>query len=191
MPRPSDDDIKRELRRDLAAARAALPEDARARASTTVVEHVTALVGAASTVAIYLAVRDELNVDAAFATLAARGTTVAVPRTPPDGDLLHMVACARLPVTAGRFGIREPSAGAALPPHALDAVLVPGLGFSPAGARIGYGGGYYDRFLATLREDALRIGVCYECQVRDRLPMAQHDVPMTHLITEARVIAIA
>ncbi len=78
-----------------------------------------------------------------------------------------------------------------MPAQALDAVLVPGLGFSPDGARIGYGGGYYDRFLATLREDALRIGVCYECQVRDRLPTEQHDVPMTHLITEARIVAIA
>lgn len=191
MPRPSDDDIKRELRRELAAARAALPADARTRARTDVVERVTALLGSVDTVALYLAVRDELNVDAAFAPLVAGGATVAMPRTPLEGGLLQMIACDRLPTATGRFGIREPAEGDAVPARALDAVLVPGLGFSPDGARIGYGGGYYDRFLATLREDALRIGVCYECQVRDRLPTEQHDVPMTHLITEARVVAIA
>lgn len=190
MPPATDAAHKRELRHDLKAARAALPVTLRRDAEVQVAASIGELLAGATFVGIYLAVRDELSVDAVFAELRSRGVRVAVPRVPDAPDVIEMVVTDALPVRPGRFGIREPSDGDVIGPRTLDAVLVPGLGFAPDGGRLGYGGGYYDRFLATLRDDALRIGVCYECQVRTELPMQEHDVRMTHLITEARIVAV-
>lgn len=68
----------------------------------------------------------------------------------------------------------------------FDVIIVPMLGFDPALHRIGYGGGYYDRLLAT-QATAANIGVCFDiCQV-DKLPIDEHDVPLASIITEKTI----
>jgi 5-formyltetrahydrofolate cyclo-ligase len=68
-----------------------------------------------------------------------------------------------------------------------DAVLVPGLGFDVNGGRLGRGGGFYDRLLAA--GTACRVGVAFECQVVEALPLEPHDRRMEFIITEQRVLA--
>jgi 5-formyltetrahydrofolate cyclo-ligase len=63
---------------------------------------------------------------------------------------------------------------------------VPGLGFTRTGARIGYGAGYYDRWLAA-HPRTTRIGVAFECQLVAVLPQEPHDIRMHHVVTERRV----
>lgn len=60
-------------------------------------------------------------------------------------------------------------------PFVPDLVLVPGLAFSDAGRRLGRGGGFYDRLLAGRAKDAVKIGVCFEFQLREQLPHERHD----------------
>ena len=67
--------------------------------------------------------------------------------------------------------------------------LVPGVAFSEKGYRLGYGKGYYDRFLPTCA-DILRIGVCYELQLSEEIVPSEYDVPMDMIITEKRVISL-
>ncbi|MBQ6471103.1 MAG: 5-formyltetrahydrofolate cyclo-ligase [Victivallales bacterium] len=86
------------------------------------------------------------------------------------------------------FGIREPlpHLPRLKPPFAddfPDVWLVPGLAFSPQGERLGRGCGYYDRLLHQSR--AVRIGVAYDCQIVESLPIAPHDIPMDYLLTES------
>ena len=83
----------------------------------------------------------------------------------------------------GPYGTRQPRLDAtkALDVRALDAVIVPGLGFDKANNRLGRGAGYYDRFLGQLPKTTATIGIAFDFQVVDRLPTEDHDVPL-HLI---------
>lgn len=72
------------------------------------------------------------------------------------------------------------------PPQSYDVIIVPMLGFDSDLQRIGFGGGYYDRFLAT-QPQAKKIGVCFEAGKVDKLPAESHDIPLDTIITEASI----
>jgi len=87
-----------------------------------------------------------------------------------------------------RYGFEQPAAGSpVVGEETLEAVVVPGLAFDRAGYRLGYGGGYYDRFLAELPPDVFTIGLVPEELVVDRLPRDEWDVPVGWLATERGV----
>lgn len=73
-------------------------------------------------------------------------------------------------LTEGPYGTRQPKVHGTHIPHEVDCVLVPGVAFNPSGDRLGRGKGYYDRFLATLPQSVVTIGVCFSCQLVDNLP---------------------
>lgn len=83
-------------------------------------------------------------------------------------------------------GIAEPAADALLaePP---DLILVPGLGFDRGGRRLGRGGGFYDRFLATLPSSIPRIGIGFDFQICEAIPTESHDIRMSAVVTERGV----
>ncbi len=92
-------------------------------------------------------------------------------------------------LAAGAMGIPEP---AGLPPvirkEDIDLVIVPGLAFDKAGYRLGYGGGYYDRYLSGL---SLRtIGLCPEQRLLSDIPRETHDQKVQMLITETRILRV-
>jgi len=70
----------------------------------------------------------------------------------------------------------------------VDLVIVPGIAFDKKGYRIGYGHGYYDRFLKILKKDVKKIGLAFEIQVVDEIPEEEHDVPVDIVVTEKRVL---
>jgi 5-formyltetrahydrofolate cyclo-ligase len=74
-----------------------------------------------------------------------------------------------------------------VPPEQIAAVLVPGLGFTPQGQRLGRGAGFYDRYLSLVPQ-ALRVGVAFELQIVDTLPCEEHDLPVDIILTESRLI---
>jgi 5-formyltetrahydrofolate cyclo-ligase len=74
--------------------------------------------------------------------------------------------------------------------ESIDAVIVPGVAFDPQGRRLGYGGGFYDRLLPRLRDDCLRVGVAYDEQLVDELPVAEHDAHVHAVVTPSRVLRV-
>lgn len=94
----------------------------------------------------------------------------------------------RADLIPGAFGIDEPDPGRCplIPFAELDLVIVPGLAFTPAGERLGRGGGFYDRLLSHPDVCARRIGVCFDCQVVDSLPVESHDEGVDVVVTETR-----
>jgi len=93
------------------------------------------------------------------------------------GETLDFHPVSKLPVLAlGRFRIREPVPGPKL--EQLDIIVVPGLAFTVAGARVGRGAGYYDRYLAAVPRTTLKIGVCFEFQLCPGITPEPHDVIM-------------
>lgn len=114
---------------------------------------------------------------------------LALTRTPPDGHELS-IHDGRGPQEEHRFGYRQPVVDAPLvTDDEIAAVLVPGLAFDRHGGRLGFGGGYYDRFLSRLDPSVLRIGVS-DGFIVERIPVDTFDVPMTHLATEIGVVKL-
>jgi 5-formyltetrahydrofolate cyclo-ligase len=87
-----------------------------------------------------------------------------------------------------KFGIKEPIAHLAQRvSQELDLVVVPGLAFDTSGYRIGYGYGYYDRFLADKRNSIICVGLAYDSQVVQQVPHLNHDTKLDILLTEKRI----
>lgn len=81
-----------------------------------------------------------------------------------------------------KLGIAEPGEGSQRQKGKVDLVLLPGLAFGRCGERLGYGGGYYDRFLATI--PGTPVGLCFSWQIFDEIPVEPHDVPVKALLSE-------
>jgi 5-formyltetrahydrofolate cyclo-ligase len=137
----------------------------------------------------YAALPAELDPLPAVSALRRRGLKIAYPRIEAPGVLgIHFVDH-ELDLVAGPFGLAQPSEHSARAPrHAIDVVIVPAVAFDERGNRLGYGGGYYDRLLPSLRHDCLRIGIAFDEQVMAEIPAEEHDELVDIVITQTRVI---
>jgi 5-formyltetrahydrofolate cyclo-ligase len=90
----------------------------------------------------------------------------------------------------GTFGMLEPKKEFFRPVkiEEIDLVIVPGVAFDEEGNRIGFGKGFYDRFLITLKKDVPNIGLAYEFQLVEKIPVTDKDVKVSKIITEKRII---
>lgn len=179
---------RKSLRAQLLAARAALPEDERARRSARIGAHLAALLGEVGgrTIAVYWPMRAEPDLSAWIGKAAAAGARFALPVVVGrDRPLAFRAWAPSDRVVPGRWNIPEPADGAAVVP---DVVVVPLVGFDRAGYRIGYGGGFYDRTLAALQPRPRTVGVGFAvCKVGTIEPQP-HDVRLDAIVTEAEVI---
>ena len=144
------------------------------------------------TVLAYADFRKEVETGRIITKLLEMGKRVAVPLTVPKQRLLIPSLLLDYPgdLQPGSWGILEPKPDCLRPlePEVIDAVLVPGVVFDITGNRLGYGGGYYDRFLPRLSNKAVLIAPAFELQVKQSLEPGVHDVPVHYIVTEDRVI---
>ena len=139
--------------------------------------------GRARTVGVFCSLADEPDTSEALARWSAAGRRLAVPRV--EGDAMRFYEYDPRTMRPGAFGIAEPGPEARLcEPRELDLVIVPGTAFTAAGARMGRGRGYYDKYLAQPEVHAVKIGVCYAHQLVGELPSEPHDVAMDCVITD-------
>lgn len=133
----------------------------------------------------YLAVPGEASVDASISTALSMGKTVCVPFILEEEGQMQAVRLVSLKkLGTDRFGIRTPQEPVeVIAPEDIDLVLVPGLGFTAQGDRLGKGKGYYDRFLPRCTK-AVTMAVGYEAQVLKELPVNAHDAKIRYLCTE-------
>ena len=108
-------------------------------------------------------------------------------------ELFHLTDMTEL--VEGAYKILEPKPelrhlpNKVVRPEELDLVMVPGTAFDLRGGRMGQGKGYYDRLLSTARPNAPLVGMAFECQIFDEIPVAPHDVFMDLVLTETRQIS--
>lgn len=137
------------------------------------------------TVASYRALGDEVALDGLVERLP--GWRWILPRVEDDGSLTWRDA--RLPLEVHPWGMEQPlESGPVIPTHEIDVFLVPGLAYDRAGNRLGRGGGFYDRELATMRSDAVSIGVTVDDRMLDELPVEEHDMAVMYVVTESGVM---
>lgn len=185
---------KREVRRRVLAEREALTAPDRARRSGAVADLALALpeVIRARTLMAFWSFGSELDTSPLLTGLHDRGVTLALPRI-VDGELEPRSYRPGDAMTVTTFGALEPARGAPLDPREIDAIAVPAVAFDREGRRVGYGGGFYDRFLPRTRSDAVRIGVAFGCQLLppgDALPSAAFDLRVDVVVTETEVLRI-
>jgi len=185
---------KRRLRAELRPLRRALDASALARAAAAVHAAARAFValGAARTVAGYVACDGEIDVATLLADARRRGAVVVLPRRVAPGYLELVTAGDGEALAAtGPGGTLEPAGM----PCDLAALAVPAVLIAPAvaldrrGFRLGRGGGDYDRLLPRLRARGWTIvGVCHAAQLRDVLPVEAHDQPVDAILTDAGLL---
>ncbi len=171
----------------LARRRALSPAD-RARNSAAIcrwLESLSAL-AEAGTILSYLATAEEADLSAFHAWALAKGKRLAFPVSGAEGRME-----AYLPRTAGdwergRFGILAPVPARAerVAPEALDAVILPCVGFDDRGGRLGHGGGYYDRYLPRCPQ-AETVLAAFGVQRLERVALGPEDRPVRWLVTES------
>ena len=147
----------------------------------------------ASVVMVYLSIPREVDLSVLILHAWQQGKTVAAPKI--DWQQRHMIPV-EIQSLDGSFerttsGLRNPRSGVPVPPADIDMVLVPGLAFDRAGGRLGRGGGFYDRFLATAELNAPAFGVAFREQMVDAVPMEPHDRFMDGVVTDEKLIRCA
>ena len=178
---------KATLRERGRAARRAIAPDARELAAKAVATRVVDLLGELAThatVLAYRAIGDELDCASTVAALRARGARIALPRVNALGELDVCEASEDCEYVPGPFGILEPAESSRLLSASdVDVAIVPGLAFDRTGHRVGYGKGYYDRLLPTLRPNCVTVGIAYEEQIFDHVPHDGHDAAVRAVVT--------
>ena len=183
---------KGDIRKRIMRARNAMTEEEIATGGRAIVKRLTALeqIRQASTLMVYLGFGSEVLVDDLIRWGWGEGKRITVPLCSPVSR--GLTAC-RIDgfngLERGYYGIREPKAHLIRPigPEEIDAVIVPAVAFDRQGHRLGYGGGYYDRFLPGAPR-AVRIGAAFACQIVAEIPAAPHDVTMDRIVTEGEII---
>lgn len=173
---------KQLLRREMRQKNRALTPDRRAEASRRLWEKVEALPSfqRARCVALFSSLGDEPDTTEALCRWSAE-KQLLVPRV--EGDVMHFHPYDPLEMNEGAFGILEPQQQEVVDPAEIDLIVVPGVAFTAQGDRMGRGKGYYDKYLAQLRPEAVKVGVCYHHQVVEQLPTEPHDIRMDTLLT--------
>ncbi len=170
---------KKALRSKMRQLRAALPSAYREESAFRVLQELLPLpeFQAAETLFCYAAVGEELATQA----IAAAHPRVAYPKVFADGSMRFYCGGELRP---GFRGIPEPEGGEEVLPKEGDLMLLPGLAFGRTdGGRLGYGGGYYDRYLANCPVRPICCGICYEEQaLAEPIPAAPHDQRMDLLV---------
>lgn len=195
---------KAELRRAVIARRDAIDLDVRAAKSTVICARLVELLGSSGaaaphTVAVYAAMGSEVDPAAFAAAAAKRGWRVAYPcmlsaiDAAARGQRMCMRAVAAGDTSAAPF-ISHPTRAIAaadidsarfpiVPAEALDMIVVPLVAFDRTGARLGYGGGCYDRYLPMLSPVCQIVGIAFDEQCVDHVPIDIHDLPLPNIIS--------
>lgn len=184
---------KAALRRELTARRLAVGSEAAARAADRVCELIceTPEFAAARTVALYAALRGELPTRSLFEAVRAAGKRALLPRVESEEQLAFLPVDNWSSLRKGRFGVLEPALEvSAVSLAEADLVILPGVGFTPDGDRLGHGKGHYDRSLGSVGEASILFGACFSCQLVDDLPREPHDRRVHAVVTETGMIRV-
>ena len=186
---------KQSIRKRILSLREQLPAEVRAAQNTAITERLLVLpeYQRAGTVLGYMNFGSEFASELWIAKVLNEGKRLALPRVNKDTGMLDLywVDDTDTQLQAGSWGIREPLVERCEKLNNINEVefaLLPGIAFSREGARLGYGGGFYDKLLACGTVPALVVGA-YGLQIVTQIPQEETDVSIGRIVTEAEIIS--
>jgi len=148
----------------------------------------------AKTIMFYVSTKDEVKTESMIKYALELGKKVVVPISDLKKKTLHLSEIKDFDneLEPGAFNILEPKKDFLRPvsPEQVDLVIVPGVAFDENGDRIGYGMGFYDRFLSSLKRCIPVIGLAYDFQIVDEIPVDDKDVTVNIVVTEEKIIEV-
>jgi len=191
------DESRQDLRKRILRTRDRMSEHDRSDKSFSVMKNFLSMpeMRKWTTLFMYVNFRSEVETVELIKRCLRQGIRVAVP-------LVNASAVRMIPLliedpekdlAPGYYDIPEPDPQKShrIEPREIDAAVIPGSVFDIHGGRLGYGGGYYDRFLVNDAPQARRVGFAFELQLVDKVELEPHDQPLDILITEKRIVNIS
>ena len=186
-------DNRHELRKRILGQRDSLSLEERRENSKRIINHLWEIEGfsSAKNIMLYINFRSEVETMPLIEACRQKNIQVTAPLTivKPPRLIPYPITDPEKDLRPGYYDIPEPDSDRLTPwdPAHIDVVLLPGSVFDLHGGRLGYGGGFYDRFLSQEAPQALRIALAFEMQIVDKVPVQDHDIPVHYLVTEKRV----
>ena len=182
-------ELKNSIRQILRQRKEAMIPENRLEKSKRVCCHLMTLIQDGETVMVYTSKEKEVNTTPLITKLFENGNPVIVPIIVKDDISLRLSYLRDFSVLVpSTFGVPEPIGNEILATgENVDTIILPMLGFDRTGGRMGYGAGYYDRFLAK-NQKVRKIGIAFACQEYDNLPVDGNDIPMDYIITEEGIV---
>ena len=173
---------KRTLRKEIRAEITKLSAEEKQLLSAQIFSKIESLneVQNASVVALFVSLPDEPQTTAIIDHILSENKRVVVPRI--EGEEMNFYDISE-GVEIGAFGIMEPTSTTPVEPGEIEVMIVPGVAFTLDGARCGRGKGFYDKYLSHSCFRAHTIGVCYPCQIVEKLLTEEHDKMLDRVIS--------
>lgn len=191
-------DMKGEIRKRILGLRNAMTEAEVEEKSREVLKAVLGIdsFDVFGTVMCYMDFNNEVKTGEIINLFLSKGKRVAIPavekygKTAKSRIVAYQINSLEEEMQKGAYGILEPvkDISRVVDPKEFELVLVPGVAFDRNGNRIGFGAGYYDKFLCKTRKDCVKAGLAYEYQVLDSIPAEKHDILMDYIITEKGIV---
>lgn len=140
-----------------------------------------------SDICLYMPIRNEVSVDLLMNDIFNTDKQIWLPKIIDDKMLFYLYTKNTGLNDNNKYHIPEPESDIILKPDSNTLIIMPGAVFSADGDRIGYGGGYYDRYL-SLYSNCKTIAVCYDFQILDSIPTEEYDIRPQYIVSEKRII---
>ena len=140
----------------------------------------------------FMSISEKKEVDTQYLLhiLHGRDKSVVVPKSNFDTfELEHYLLQENTPIKVSNYGIPEPQHGILIPPEQLDVVFVPLLAFDQNGGRVGYGKGFYDRFLSKCKKEAVFVGLSF-FDAEEIVPTTPNDIPLKYCVTPSEIYTL-
>ncbi len=138
---------------------------------------------------LFLPIAEKNEVDTSFvlSILQGKDKNIVLPKVSDESTLKHYLLTDGTKLQKNQWGIPEPVDGIEVEPRKLDVVFVPLLAFDTKGNRIGYGKGFYDRFLNECRADVVKVGVSLFTAEAETIDAEAHDIRLDYCVTPEKV----
>ncbi|MDR5586229.1 MULTISPECIES: 5-formyltetrahydrofolate cyclo-ligase [Clostridium] len=139
---------------------------------------------------VYISYDSEIDTKTIIRKALEDGKNIYVPRTNYNTKLMEAVKISSLEnLIKDKHGILQPTeSGLAVELEEIDLIIMPGVAFDNNGGRMGYGGGFYDRYMSKCSKNIQKISLAYDFQILDNVPMDSHDTRVNSIITENKEI---
>lgn len=175
-------ELKKKIRKEVRRRIKEIGEQERETTSKQIFDYIAShkVFAEARCIALFAAMGDEVPTQYALDEWLRIGKRLVMPRV--EGDVMRFYDYSPERMQVGAFGIEEPMGDEECPAEDIDLIIVPARAFTLRGERLGRGGGFYDKYMSLEGFRARKVGICFECQIFDQLPTAEHDILVDEVV---------